>query len=158
MREYELELRRVVEEVVFKKNIKVYDYNNKEVLRTKYTDKVLELYSIGVSLLKIQKQLTADAISKNLISSTIKRYNRKKGESNKIVEFPTLFSMNTIKKIIKENDIKLREIGRQKNEVKELTKEEQQHKLEFDKKLKVLQLQKYKINAKIKVLKDEYEK
>ncbi len=158
MREYETELRQAVEEAVFKKNIKAYDYNHKEVLRIKYTDKVLTLYSTGVSLLKIQKQLTLDAISKDLISSTVKRYSRKKGEKNKIVELATLFSMCEIKDIIKENNLKLREIGRQKKQVKELTKEEEQKKLEFEKKLKVLQLEKYKINAKIKELKDKYEK
>ncbi len=115
MREYETELRQAVEEAVFKKNRKAYDYNHKEVLRIKYTDKVLTLYSTGVSLLKIQKQLTLDAISKDLISSTVKRYSRKKGEKNKIVELATLFSMCEIKDIIKENNLKLREIGRQKN-------------------------------------------
>ncbi len=158
MRECETELRQAIEEANFKHNRKVYDYNNKEVLRTKYTDKILTCYSTGVSLLKIQKQLTEDAINKELICSTIKRYSRKKGERNKIVELNTLFSMCTIKNIIKENDIKLQEISRQKQQVKELTKEEEQKKLEFEKKLKVLQLQKYKINAEIKTLKDEYYK
>lgn len=95
-------------------NVQNIDKQLKKVLKEQYTDSIINMYHNNKSFKYIQKVLTADAISKNLIPVIVKRYSRKRGEEKNLQEMPALFHMSCIKLIIKENDISFKNVGRYK--------------------------------------------
>ena len=76
-----------------------------------HADRVLGMRSIGLSLSKIQKQLTRECIQANEIPKNVTRHDRAKGAKSVYVSVPTLLPIKTIKKVLERADNKLFLIG-----------------------------------------------